>query len=729
MLILKRSLASALLCICVMLHPSTYAQFHFDANDGYRLWLAYEPIQDRTLTKQYQKQLQSLLLPGDGPTNDVIRHELRHALTSMLGKPLAETTRPGNRQLVIGTPASLPALASAGLTEALENLGKEGYLIRTMRIGGKQATVIAGNTDVATLYGTFHFLRLLQTRQPIENLDLQSHPRIDLRVLNHWDNLDRHVERGYSGQSIWDWHKLPDYQEQRYYDYARANASIGINGTVLNNVNSDPLILTPHYLEKVKALADVFRPYGIKVYLSVKFSSPQSIGGLPTSDPRDPAVQKWWRDKVAYIYKTIPDFGGFLVKANSEGQPGPGDYGRSHAEGANMLADALAPHGGIVMWRAFVYANEKNEERSKQAYSEFQPLDGQFKPNVLVQVKNGPIDFQPREPFSPLFGATPKTPLMMEFQITMEYLGFSTHLVYLGTMYKEVLDADTFARGEGSTVAKVVDGSLFNNGISGIAGVANIGTDRNWTGHIMLQSNWYVFGRLAWDHDLSAEEIAQEWVRMTLSNDAEVVKTVTDMMMASREITVNYMTPLGLHHIMDEGHHYGPGPWIKDLGREDWTSVYYHRANKEGIGFDRSPSGVNAVEQYFPPLRTLYASPDTIPEDLLLWFHHVSWDYQTRSGRPLWDELVHRYYQGAADVSNMVRTWDSLATKIAPQPFQQIKMALKIQEQEAYWWRNACVLYFQTFSQRPIPEGLEKPQGSLQEYMSRKFPHAPGQGK
>jgi alpha-glucuronidase len=708
---------------------SAFAQFFFDDEDGYRLWLRYEPITDRKLAQRYQKQIQSLLIAGDSPTNAIIREELNHALTGLFGAPPPESQQLKNRQLLIGTPHNSPIIAEAGLANELAGLGDEGYLLRSAKIRGKNVILVAGNTDVATLYGTYHLLRLLQTQQPINDLAVQSMPKMDVRVLNHWDNLDRHVERGYAGQSIWDWHKLPEYKEQRYYDYARANASIGINGTVLNNVNADPLILTPQYLQKVQALADIFRPYGIKVYLSIKFSSPQLIGGMKTSDPLDPEVQKWWREKAGEIYARIPDFGGFLVKANSEGQPGPGDFGRSHAQGANMLAEALAPHGGIVMWRAFVYANEKNEERSKQAFSEFQPLDGQFHKNVLVQVKNGPIDFQPREPFSPLFGATPQTPLMMEFQITMEYLGFSTHWVYLGTLYKEVLDTDTFAKGTGSTVAKVVDGSLFDNSISGMAGVANIGTDRNWTGHIILQSNWYVFGRLAWDHQLSAQDIAEEWVRMTLSNDADVVKKVTDMMMASREITVNYMTPLGLHHIMAEGHHYGPGPWVKDLGREDWTSVYYHRADKNGIGFNRSPSGVNAVEQYFPPVRDLYASPETVPEEFLLWFHHLSWDFKTRSGRPLWDEMVHRYYDGAAAVSEMARTWDSLEAKIPTQPFHQIQMALDIQEKEAHWWRDACVLYFQSLSNRPIPNGLEKPQGNLQDYMSLQFPHAPGQGK
>ena len=711
--------------ILSLFSQASNAQFYFNNEDGYRLWLKYDAIADRKLQKAYSKHIGSTYIAGESDTANIIRQELRYALGSMLNHNVEFSDNLKKNQLVIGTPDSLDFINR----DELKGLGDEGYRIRSQKIDGKNVTLISANSDVGTLYGTYHFLRLLQTQSSINDLNITETPKIDVRVLNHWDNLDRHVERGYAGESIWDWHKLPDYKYQRYYDYARANASIGINGTVLNNVNADPLILTPHYLEKVEALATIFRPYGLKVYLSVKFSSPQLIGGMKTSDPLDKEVQQWWKEKADEIYKRIPDFGGFLVKANSEGQPGPGDFGRTHAEGANMLADALAPHGGIVMWRAFVYANEKNEERSKQAYSEFKPLDGKFRENVLVQVKNGPIDFQPREPFSPLFGATPKTPMMMEFQVTMEYLGFSTHLVYLGTMYEEALKTDTHAKGKGSTVGKVVDGSLFNNSISGMAGVANIGSDRNWTGHIMLQSNWYVFGRMAWDHELGAKTIADEWIHMTLSDEPQVVDTVSDLMMASREITVNYMTPLGLHHIMGVGHHYGPGPWVKDLGRDDWTSVYYHRAAKDGIGFDRSPSGVNAVAQYHSPVRDIYSSPETIPEELLLWFHHLSWDYKTKSGRTLWDELVHRYYQGAEDVSKMLTSWKTLEGTIDDQQFNQVLMALQIQQQEAYRWRNACVLYFQQFSQRPIPEGLQKPEGSLEEYEAMRFPHAPGQGR
>lgn len=716
-----------LLTVCTLIPTARSAHAH---EDGYRLWLKYDRITDEKSGKRYSEQVGSWHVEGKSATAQVIRDELNSGLQQMLelATDSAKKSKKGNSQLLVGTAGWKPVQQTFN-AEELESLGTEGYAIRSTDDNGQNRTVIAANTDTGALYGAWHFLRLIQTRQPITSLDIRSVPKVQRRVLNHWDNLDRHVERGYAGQSIWDWHKLPDYQEQRYYDYARANASIGINGTVLNNVNADPLMITPHYLEKVQALADIFRPYGIRVYLSIKFSSPQLLDGLPTSDPLNPQVQQWWKDKVAEIYRYIPDFGGFLVKANSEGQPGPGDYGRSHAEGANMLADALAPHDGIVMWRAFVYANEKDEERSRQAWSEFKPLDGQFRDNVMVQVKNGPIDFQPREPFSPLFGATPATPLMMEFQITLEYLGFSTHLVYLGPLFEEVLKSDTHAKGQGSTVARVVDGSLFENAISGMAGVANIGTDRNWTGHIFLQANWYVFGRMAWDHELTSEDIADEWIRMTLSNDRKVVKKIKSMMMQSRENTVNYMTPLGLHHIMAEGHHYGPGPWVKDLGRDDWTSVYYHRATESGIGFDRTASGVNALEQYHPPVRDLYSSPQTTPQELLLWFHHVPWDYKMPSGKTLWAEMVHRYYEGARAVEKMARDWDRLKGKIDPARHRQVQMALRIQQKEAIWWRDACVLYFQTFSKRPIPKGLDKPQGTLQDYKAMQFPHAPGQGR
>jgi alpha-glucuronidase len=595
-----------------------------------------------------------------------------------------------------------------------------------VRYAGKYHTVIAGVNECGMLYGVFHFLRLLQTQQPIDQLSVRHTPKTKIRILNHWDNLDRTIERGYAGFSLWDWHKLPDHIDPRYHDYARANASIGINGTVLTNVNANALILTPMYLRKVAALANVFRPYGIKVYLTARFSAPIEIGGLKTADPLDPGVQTWWKDKVEEIYQYVPDFGGFTVKANSEGQPGPQNYGRNHAEGANLLADALKPFNGIVMWRAFVYDNNVSVDRTKQASDEFKPLDGKFQPNVMVQVKNGPLDFQPREPFHPLFGTMPSTPLIVEFQITQEYLGNATHLVYLAPLFKEVLDADTYAKGPGSTVGKVVDGSLENQPLSGMAGVANIGNDRNWCGHPIAQSNWYAFGRLAWDHTLTSEQIADEWIRMTLGNNPTVVKTLNEIMIASREIAVKYMTPLGLHHIMGYNHHYGPAPWIKDKRRADWTSVYYHRADAAGVGFDRSASGSNALEQYHPEVRKIYNELDKCPEEYLLWFHHVAWGHKLKSGRTLWNELCYQYYEGADSVKWMEQQWTSLEGKIDDDQFRHVKTFLHIQQQEAVWWRNACLLYFQTFSQKVIPKELEPPDKPLEYYEGLEFPFAPG---
>ncbi len=547
-----------------------------------------------------------------------------------------------------------------------------------------------------------------------------------LRVLDHWDNLNRTVERGYAGFSLWDWHKLPDYLDPRYTDYARANASVGINGAVLTNVNANATSLTAEYLAKAAALASAFRPYGIRVYLTARFSAPIEIGGLPTADPVDPAVAAWWKAKADEIYRAIPDFGGFLVKANSEGQPGPQDYRRTHAEGANVLADAVAPHGGVVMWRAFVYSHEVPGDRAKQAYDEFMPLDGAFRENVLVQVKNGPIDFQPREPFHPLFGAMPRTPLMMEFQVTQEYLGFATHLVFLAPLFEETLRSDTHARGEGSLVARVVDGSLEGHALSGMAGVANVGTDRNWCGSVFACANWYAFGRLAWDPMLGSEAIAGEWARMTFGGDDSVVGTLTKMMLASREAAVDYMTPLGLHHLMAEGHHYGPGPWVDTASRADWNSVYYHRADERGIGFDRSASGSNAAAQYLPPMAEVFGDVRRVPERLLLWFHHVPWDHRMASGRTLWDALALRYQEGVDAVRRMQADWRSLEGRVDPERHDQVRAFLAIQEREARWWRDACLLYFQTFSKRPLPQGVEPPEHDLAYYRAIQKRYVPG---
>jgi alpha-glucuronidase len=685
------------------------------AEDGYDLWLRYRPV-EQPLADRYRAALTQLVTGSASPALQVARAELQRGLQGLLGITLAAAGNVSqDGAVVIGTPRSLPLLAALKLS--LPPPGSQGYAIRSATIGGHTTLVVAAEDDVGVLYGVFHLLRLVQTRQPLDGVGLREAPAIHLRVLDHWDNLDRSIERGYSGQSIWDWHKLPDYLDPRYTDYARANASLGINATVLTNVNSDAISLRTDYLEKAAALAGVLRPYGIRVLLTARFAAPIEIGGLRTADPAEPAVKQWWQAKAAEIYRLIPDFGGFLVKANSEGEPGPQDYGRSHADGANMLADALAPFGGVVMWRAFVYSNEQPDDRAKQAYSEFKPLDGKFRDNVLLQVKNGAIDFQPREPFHPLFGAMPRTPLVLEVQITKEYLGFATHLAYLGTMYQEVLRADTYARGPGSTVAKV---------ISGMAGVANVGTDRNWSGSHFDQANWYAFGRLAWNPASSAEDIARDWVRMTFTNDATFVTRVVDMMMKSRQAVVDYMTPLGLHHLMAEGHHYGPQPWFDGGKRADWRPVYFHRADAHGIGFDRSASGSNAVAQYAAPVAAEFGDLRRVPEDYLLWFHHVPWSYRMRSGRTLWDELVYRYTHGVDVVRELRKAWDEVGPLVDTERRDQVAAFLRIQEKEAKWWRDACVAYFQSFSQRPIPPGLPAPEHPLDYYKALSFSHVPG---
>ncbi|GAB2534224.1 alpha-glucuronidase family glycosyl hydrolase [Rufibacter soli] len=718
----KKSVYFSLLFLCLFLTLQT-AQ----AEDGYELWQRYKRVSNPETLKQYGQLLEETVVQGNSPTLQIVRNELQKGLVGLLGKPMEVKASAGKKNLLLaGTPAGSALVKGLGLEKDLKAVGPEGYLLLSHKANGNHYTVIVANTDLGVLYGTFHFLRLLQTQQDIKSLSLKSSPKIDRRILNHWDNLDRTVERGYAGFSLWDWHKLPDYIDQRYLDYARANASIGINGTVLTNVNANSLVLTPEYLKKVTALADAFRPYGLKVYLTARFSSPIEIGKLKTADPLDPAVKAWWQAKVQEIYQSIPDFGGFLVKANSEGQPGPQNYGRTHADGANMLADALAPKGGIVMWRAFVYDNNVPDDRAKQAYSEFKPLDGTFRKNVMVQVKNGAIDFQPREPFHPLFGAMPKTPLVMEFQITQEYLGQGTHLAYLAPMFKETLESDTYAKGKGSTVAKVIDGSLNGHSLSAMAGVANIGTDRNWTSHPFGQANWYTFGRLAWDHSLSSEQIADEWIRMTFSNEAKLINPIKNMMMGSREAVVNYMTPLGLHHLMGWNHHYGPGPWIKDKPRADWTSVYFHKADEKGLGFNRTKTGSNALAQYAPEVQAQWQDLATCPEKYLLWFHHVAWDQKLASGRTLWDELCYKYTAGVDSVKAMQQTWAGLANQVDPERHKQVTTFLKIQHDDAKWWRDACLLYFQTFSKRPLPAGLEKPAHTLDYYQQLDPKFVPG---
>lgn len=693
------------------------------AEDGYDLWLRYRPMEPAAQA-QYRPMATVIVSEGNSPSLEVARNELTQGLSGLLAKPVSAGSV-SDGALVIGTPAGSPLIA--GLKLPLGKLGPEGYLIRSTRLNGHTVTVIAANSDIGVLYGSFAYLRLIQTRQPVNRLDIASAPRMKLRLLNHWDNLDGSIERGYAGHSIFDWQKLPDYVNSRYTAMARANASVGINGISVNNVSADVWMLSSMYIEKLAALANTLRPYGIRVYIAARFSAPIELGKLKTADPADPQVQAWWKTHADSIYRRIPDFGGFVVKANSEGQPGPRDYDRTQAEGANVIADALAPHGGIVFWRAFVYSEKDPTDRAKQAYNEFKPLDGKFRDNVFVQTKNGAIDFQPREPAHPMFGAMPKTNLALEVQITKEYLGQTTHLVYLPVLFKEILDWDTMAKGKGSTVAKVIDGSLEGHDQSAMVGVSNIGDDRNWTGAQFSQADWYGFGRLAWDPALSAEQIAREWLGMTFTNDPAFASALVPLMIASREAVVDYMTPLGLHHQFATSHHYGPGPWVGDLARPEWNPVYYNRADARGVGFDRTPSGSDATSQYAPPIAKLFAGSD-IPDRDLLWFQHVGWDHKMRSGRTLWDELVVHYDSGIAAVAGMRKTWDAMKPYVDDERWSETAAFLAVQQKEAQWWRDACIAYFQTFSHMPMPAGHAAPPHDLAYYKAIYHPYAPGSG-
>lgn len=596
------------------------------------------------------------------------------------------------------------------------NLG-EGYNIyaRPAQQGDNiqyEATITASNS-IGLLYGAYELIRLQNTdayntgsgnqQNFSKAIDETEKPQVGLRILNHWDNLDGSIERGYAGKSIFKWEEIKlgkngkggsisKSLHDRLITYARANASLGINGSVLNNVNASPKMMTAEYINKVKIIANILRPYGIRVYLSINFASPMALGYTKTADPLDKKVQQWWKKKAKEIYATIPDFGGFLVKANSEGQPGPGDYHRTHADGANMLADAVKPYGGIIMWRSFVYgANHKGEDRVKQAVSEFKGMDGKFRDNVILQSKNGPLDFQPREPYAPIFDNIKQTPQIAELQITQEYLGQSKHLTYLAPMWKEFFDF------------------VNPNKLVGISGVANIGDDANWCGHPFSQANWYAFGRLAWNPSLTAEEIAHEWLVQTYENqDEKFTKPVEMMMMTSREACVNYMMPLGLHHIFKFDHHYGPEPdgFIASYPLE-WCPVYYHKADAQGVGFDRSSKGTDAVGQYPEPYRSLYDNIETCPEEYLLWFHHVPWTYKMKSGSTLWQELCMKYNMGVAMVEVYRDFWHTSAKQYMKgheQEWQHTDSLLNVQLENAKEWRNTCLKYFQTFSKMKIYE-------------------------
>ncbi len=671
------------------------------AEDGYRLWLRYDLISNAAQRASYAGKLNFIANEYEYPGTAAAEEEVVRALKGLLGKEVKRVKKAeqGKKGIVFR------------LNAQEEGISEEGFKLNDQ--GGN--ILITGKTAAGVLYGSFELLRKIQTGQKIEGITMASSPKIALRLLNHWDNHNGTIERGYAGQSLWKWYELPERIDTRYIDYARANASIGINGTVVNNVNASARFLTGEYIGKVKALADVFRPYGIKVYMSVNFASPRLIGGLKTADPLDEQVRTFWKNKVKEIYTEIPDFGGFLVKANSEGEPGPMDYNRTHADGANMLAEALKPYKGIVMWRSFVYAADPKGDRFKAAYNEFKPFDGQFAENVIIQVKNGPIDFMPREPISPLFGALEKTPVSMEFQLTQEYLGWATHWVFEAPLFKECLDTDTHVKGKGSTVSKVLDGSVYPYRLTSMVGVANTGSDRNWTGHPMAQANWYALGRLAWDHGITSSEIADEWVRMSLTSNTPAVESVKKLMLQSREVYVKYTSPMGLHHLMGEGHHFGPEPWLVKAPRPDWTALYYHRADSSGIGFDRTKGGSDALGQYAEGLRKVYEDPEKCPLPFLMWFHHLSWDHRLSSGRTVWEEIVNSYYTGAEEVLKMEEAWQKVKTDIDPEVHANVAARFRTQYKEAVWWRDACVLYFAQQSRKEIPSGYPLPTRTLEE--------------
>ncbi len=605
------------------------------AEDGHRLWLRYNPV--------YTALVEA---PAGSPTISIAQGEL-------------EKYYQGSH-VILRLDPSMP--------------DNEGFVMN----GNDDQLTITARHDIGLLYGAYEALRLQATDMPVK--DEKQEPKFKLRLLNHWDNLDGSIERGYAGESIFEWFKL---DEQLIRDYARANASIGINGSVLNNVNASPKMLTKPYLKEVKKIADILRPYGIRVFLSINFATPMALGQTTTADPKDASVRKWWKGKAKEIYKLIPDFGGFLVKANSEGQPGPGDYHRTHADGANMLAEALEPYQGIVMWRCFVYgANHKGEDRVKQAVSEFKPLDGKFHKNVILQTKNGPLDFQPREAYSPVFDQISKTPNMVELQITQEYLGQSLHLVYLAPMWKEFFQY------------------VEPNWLAGIAGVANVGKDTNWCGHHFSQANWYAFGRLAWDPSLSSEKIAREWLEQTFSIDENFVFLMSTVMEESRETCVNYMMPLGLHHIFKFDHHYGPEPdGFKAEYPLEWCPVYYHKADKNGIGFDRSSTGTDAVSQYREPYASMYDKVETCPENLLLWFHHVPWNYKMKDGSTLWESLQYHYNQGVIMTETYENLWhNKMRAYVDEQRWREVDERLQIQVKNAKEWRDVCLGYFGQFA-------------------------------
>ncbi len=665
---------------------------------GYNVWLNYKR-QNKAFSDKYRQILTKVLILTSNKKQDHIltsaEEELKLALGTFSNKQIkityANTIYDKTEGLVIGTYNLIPDSVRK-LIQIHKIPKNDGYVIKTAKNGQKQITVITAISSKGILYGTFKFIRLLQQQKEISSLNIFSEPKTSFRMLNHWDNLDGSIERGYAGKSLWKWDELPQKISSRYKAYARICASVGINASVLNNVNTQPEILSCEYLTKTAAIADVLRRYGITIYLSVNFASPILLGKLSSADPADNNVIQWWTDKIKEIYELIPDFGGFLMKADSEGQPGPFAYGKNHAEGANMFARILQKYGGRIIWRAFVYGQGETD-RAKKAYSDFQPLDGKFLPNAILQIKNGAIDFQPREPVHPLFGAMPNTNLFMEFQITQEYLGQGNHLVYLAPMWKEILTFDTFASGKGTTVGKI----LAEKDGSGFAAVSNTGDNDDWCGSLFHPANLFAYGMLAWDYEADTNDIAREWAVCTWGHNVKLINAIMFILTNSWEACINYMTPLGLHHIMKYNHHYGPDPACDEGEREDWKPRYYHRADSVGLGFDRTETGSNAISQYSEHNKKLFGNLKTCPEKYLLWFHHVPWNYVLSSGRTLKEELVFLYKKGVEQAEELRDKWISIKNEVDSDSYESVLNKLNIQVKDAHEWQNVCVSYFLSF--------------------------------
>ncbi len=671
------------------------------ADSGYELWMNYKPVKEDTLKSHYAAYCSEIVL-SKNKYSDAIKNELDRSLKFMLSQKANYTGKISRSGIEIKTGAGY------GISkQELEDLTGEGYKIRQVEDKGRKWIVIMSSSDEGLLYGTFHLIRLMQCGQKLDGIDISESPKIKNRMLNHWDNLDGYIERGYGGGSLWNWSELPEKISDRYIDYARANASIGINGTVIHNVNADPRVLRKDYLEKVAALANVFRKYNIKMYLSVNFGAPLKpsatpdvfkrwggVGNLDTADPLDPAVIDWWKRKVDEIYSLIPDFGGFLVKANCEGMPGPQTYGRTHVDGANMLAKALKPHNGIVMWRTFVYDDflSADPDRAKRPYKEFVPLDNLFDENVVLQVKNGPLDFQPREPVLPLFGAMKRTSVVPELQITQEYLGHSNFLVYLFPMWKDFFDFDTYCKGPGSTVGKLTEGKLYPYRYSAIAGVANTGGDTNWTGHHFAQANWYAFGRLAWNHTLEIDPVTEEWIKMTWNCDARTMNVIKKIMYPTWESCVASTTPYAIGMTCDRAH-YGPAFQQRSNNSYDgWT------VNETGLGTNRTTSGTDFVSQYFPPNRDMYNNINTCPEKVLLYFHFVPWNHKMRSGKTFQEELFEGLYKGMDQVQRNTLLWTALRGSVDRQRHEEVMKRLKIEKIDAEVYYNDAYTFFSKYT-------------------------------